>query len=247
MKNLLKSLHKRPINFYPAYRDIVGSLPATIYLSQLMYWFSKKDKIFKTDKEIMKETTLTENELRSAKKILKKLKFLSITREGNPSKTYYEINWEIFVIVMNTGCEKEKTNSLNPQVPYSEINDTNSLNPQVPTCENHETIKINLLTETTTETTTYNPIVPLDILTFYKTNISSKGDKVKEMKSYTAIGLQANKLNEIFIGLKNYKLSLDAEKTDEKYFKSLNNFIEDKVYMDFLQEPKKSNGFEDWK
>ena len=93
-KATLQSLHGRPIAYYPIYRKITGSTTAGILLSQLMDWFSTKDKICKTNIEIMEETSLTENEVRSAKKKIKALPFISITLEGIPAKTFYEINWD---------------------------------------------------------------------------------------------------------------------------------------------------------
>lgn len=94
MKHILKQLNQKPIAYYPVYREITGSTTAGILLSQLMYWFSKKDKIFKTDKEIQEETLLSEKELRNAKKLIKNLDFITVSREGLPAKTFYEIDWE---------------------------------------------------------------------------------------------------------------------------------------------------------
>ena len=94
MKNLLKELNQRPIAYYPIYRKITGSTTAGILLSQLMYWLSKSDKIHKTDAQIMEETLLTKKELEGAKRAIKKLAFIEVTREGVPAKTYYEIDWE---------------------------------------------------------------------------------------------------------------------------------------------------------
>ena len=94
MKNVLKILNQKPIAYYPVYRQITGSTTAGILLSQLMYWFSKKDKFYKTDTEIREETFLTEKELKNAKSKLKKLSFITISREGIPAKTYYQIDWK---------------------------------------------------------------------------------------------------------------------------------------------------------
>lgn len=94
MKDILKKLNQKPIAYYPIYRQITGSTTGGILLSQLMYWFSKKDKIFKTDNEIMEETFLTKKELENAKKLIKNLDFITVSREGLPAITYYEINWE---------------------------------------------------------------------------------------------------------------------------------------------------------
>lgn len=94
MKDILKKLNQKPIAYYPIYRQITGSTTGGILLSQLMYWFSKKDKIFKTDNEIMEETYLSKKELENAKKLIKNLDFITVSREGLPAITYYEINWE---------------------------------------------------------------------------------------------------------------------------------------------------------
>ena len=94
MKDILKKLNEKPIAYYPIYRKITGSTTGGILLSQLMYWFSKKDKIFKTDADIMEETYLTKKELETAKNLIKKLDFITVSREGLLAKTYYEIHWE---------------------------------------------------------------------------------------------------------------------------------------------------------
>ncbi len=137
MSNTLKLLNQKPIAYYPLYRQLTGSTTGGILLSQLMYWFSKKDKIFKTDKEIMSETLLTENELRTAKKRIKNLNFITVTREGIPGKTYYKIDWEIYETCL---VKFTSTDKLNSQAQISEIHETNKNN--------------NFNTETTTETTT---------------------------------------------------------------------------------------------
>ncbi|HKM18661.1 MAG TPA: hypothetical protein VJY14_01200 [Aliarcobacter sp.] len=97
MKDILKRFNEKPIAYYPIYRKITGSTTGGILLSQLMYWFSKKDKIFKTDSEIMEETYLTKKELETAKKLIKQLDFITVSLEGLPAKTYYEINWEMML------------------------------------------------------------------------------------------------------------------------------------------------------
>ena len=97
----LKMLNERPIAYYPIYRQITGSTTAGLLLSQLMYWFSKKDKFFKTDDDIRSETLLTEKELKTAKQKIKKIPFIKVTREGLPAKTYYAIDWDLYAEFMN--------------------------------------------------------------------------------------------------------------------------------------------------
>lgn len=107
--SILKELNQRPIAYYPLYAKLTGSTTAGILLSQLMYWFSKRDKIFKTDIEILEETMLTVDELRGAKLKLKDVSFIKITREGVPARTFYQINWQEYEkALLFFSKEKEK-------------------------------------------------------------------------------------------------------------------------------------------
>jgi len=133
MKELLKGLNQRPIAYYPIYRELTGSTTAALLLSQLMYWFSKKDKFNKTDADIMQETMLTEKELRNAKLKIKNLPFIKITREGIPAKTYYEISWETYQTCL---AQREVT-----------------VQPKGQNCDSQ---KGETITKTTTKTTTKN-------------------------------------------------------------------------------------------
>jgi hypothetical protein len=95
VERIMEQTKLKPIAYYKAFRDMTGSLTAGVLLSQLYYWSDKgKSKDFyKTDKEIMEETGITENELRSAKKKIKGLEFVKVTKRGIPCKTYYEIDY----------------------------------------------------------------------------------------------------------------------------------------------------------
>lgn len=89
---VFKQLNRRPIAFHPVYKDLTGSTVAGILLSQLMYWhFQVERRFYKTDEEIMKETSLTEREIRTAKGILKGMDFIKIELSGIPARTHYEI------------------------------------------------------------------------------------------------------------------------------------------------------------
>lgn len=88
-------------------------------------------------------------------------------------------------------------------------------------------------------------IIPRDIVNLYYKNISTKQEKIKEQKSFTAMGLipSSHNLEMIYIGLENYSKVLPA---DEKYIKSLLNFIQNREYLDFqeakqIQVPKTNN------
>ena len=94
MNDILRSLSERPVAYYPIHAEIMGCVSGGVFLSQLMYWFSKKDKFYKTDADIREETKLSEWELRKAKTALKNTGFISVSVEGIPAKTWYKIDWQ---------------------------------------------------------------------------------------------------------------------------------------------------------
>jgi len=85
---------QRPIAFYPCFVTLAGSMNAGVLLSQLFYWCGAVNgrKFYKRDAEIMDEIKLSEKELRTAKALLKKLPFLTITVEGMPAQTFYDFD-----------------------------------------------------------------------------------------------------------------------------------------------------------
>jgi len=99
IKELLLGLNQRPIAYYPIYRKITGSTTAGILLSQIMYWSSTMngEKFYKTDQEFMDETLLTEKEYRLAKNKIKSLPFIKIVLEGIPAKSYYYVDYDLYV------------------------------------------------------------------------------------------------------------------------------------------------------
>lgn len=145
----LKLLNSRPIAVYPVYIDITGSVTAGLLLSQVMYWFGANDstKYYKTDDELMSETKLSVNELRTAKIALKELPFLTITREGIPAKTFYEINWdkfEKFISSFTKGKELKSTNKSGKNNKSVRVKFTkqDKLKPQSQSSEIHKTLDV---------------------------------------------------------------------------------------------------------
>lgn len=94
MSNVLRALNQRPIAYYPIYKQITGSMSGAVLLSQIMYWFSKKDKFYKTNKDFRDELGLSEAEMKAAKKRVREMPFITVKRQGVPAKTYYTIDWE---------------------------------------------------------------------------------------------------------------------------------------------------------
>jgi hypothetical protein len=140
MKEILIKLNQRPIAVYPIYIKLTGSVTSGLLLSQIMYWYSAVNgrAFYKSDAEIMEETMLTANELRSAKLRLKSLSFMNMYLKGVPARTHYEIDADLLFSEINkiSLVKSTKLDKLNPLNSYSEINET--------------------ITESTTENTTKN-------------------------------------------------------------------------------------------
>jgi hypothetical protein len=140
MKEILIKLNQRPIAVYPIYIKLTGSVTSGLLLSQIMYWYSAVNgrAFYKSDAEIMEETMLTANELRSAKLRLKSLSFMKMYLKGVPARTHYEIDADLLFSKINKSSlvKSTKLDKLNPLNSYSEINET--------------------ITESTTENTTKN-------------------------------------------------------------------------------------------
>ncbi|CAD7288250.1 hypothetical protein [Campylobacter suis] len=111
----LRELNAKIIAFYPLYAKYTGSITAGLLLSQIIYCFSslKRNKIFKTDAELRNETMLSIDELKSAKRKLKECPFLTISVEGLPAKTFYEINWEKYYDTMVVFANEVERSTLN--------------------------------------------------------------------------------------------------------------------------------------
>ena len=100
VRKMMIELNQRPVSYYPIYRKLTGRLTAGVLLSQILfhwsYWAQHegRDKFHLTDAQLMEETGLTPDEFKLAKRALKALGFLKITREGVPARTYYEVDAE---------------------------------------------------------------------------------------------------------------------------------------------------------
>ena len=100
LRAVAKELHQRPIAFYPAYAKLSGSLAGGVLLSQIMYWWQGNGKFYKSDAELREECALTEREFKRAKAAVKNLPFVTVTLEGVPATTYYEIDVKAYAQVM---------------------------------------------------------------------------------------------------------------------------------------------------
>jgi len=142
---VLQALNQRPVAYMPAYRDLAGSIAGGVLLSQIMYWWAATGgrKFYKTDAELMAETGLSKKELETAKKRVKELNFISVSLEGMPARTYYDVDEEKLASALVELVSPNRGNKV-PQIGETCL----SLNGETD------------LTENTTETTTPPPLTP---------------------------------------------------------------------------------------
>ncbi len=144
-KRTLKALNQRPIAYYPIYGKIMESAAGGIFLSQILYWWSvvEGDEFYKTDAELMKETLLSEWEIRQSKKKAAEKGIIEVIRKGMPAKTYYKINY-------NNLLDKINSVQRNSHPSSEESTEQEARNPR----NKKRGIHGPNYTETTTETTT---------------------------------------------------------------------------------------------
>jgi len=92
----LESIGQKPIYVYPKFRTIMGTSYGGIILSYLMGELEKIIKISKTDNEILDKTGVTVSEIKAAKRKIKQISFLNVTKEGLPAKTFYQLKEKEF-------------------------------------------------------------------------------------------------------------------------------------------------------
>lgn len=91
---------RRPIAFHPVFIDVAGNASGGIFLSQLFYWADKgRDNdgwIFKSAEDWRRETRLTYEQQRNARKTLIDRGVIEEKRMGMPAQTYHRIVWPAF-------------------------------------------------------------------------------------------------------------------------------------------------------
>jgi uncharacterized phage protein (TIGR02220 family) len=119
-------LTDRPIAFHPCLVRICKSLAAGVLLSQLLYWSKvMSGKIFyKTSKELMAETGLTEMEMRGAKKRLKGLGFISTKLKRHPATTHYQIHCDQIIEAISSLGKLTELDGVNHPNKMGQINQT---------------------------------------------------------------------------------------------------------------------------
>lgn len=92
---LIQMFGARPVAYNPVLGEITNSATAGLFLSQLLYWWDKgkkKDWIFKSEKEMRKETNLKRTQQESAAQKWIELGVLEKKRAGIPATNHYKID-----------------------------------------------------------------------------------------------------------------------------------------------------------
>ena len=108
--NIIKAFTgQKPIVIYPIYLDLTGDYATAAALGQILYWHELMNgKFYKIDADFEKELHLTPKQFRRVKTLLKTLPFLTIKAEGNPAKTYYDVDYDALASTIQS-AQKEHT------------------------------------------------------------------------------------------------------------------------------------------
>lgn len=101
-----------PVAYYPSLNRITGSINATIFLCQLIYWTGKQQDpdgwIYKTQEDIESETGLGRRQQETARRHLVANGLLEEVREGMPARLFYRVNTEAIDAAWESGRAVEQ-------------------------------------------------------------------------------------------------------------------------------------------
>lgn len=96
--DILRSmLSDRIVAFHPMMARVLGGVNEALLFQQLSYWSDKgsnPDWIYKTQKDIEEELTLTRTQQENARRKLRSLGVIEETKRGVPAKLYYRVIWQ---------------------------------------------------------------------------------------------------------------------------------------------------------
>lgn len=89
----------RPVAYYPRLTGFLGSVKATLFLCQFLFWEGKQRNktyrwIYKTQNEIQHETGLSRKEQENARRQLKEKGYLEEKYEGIPRRLFFRMQLE---------------------------------------------------------------------------------------------------------------------------------------------------------
>ena len=121
-------LSDRPIAFHPMLARVLGGINEALLFQQLAYWSDKgqdPEWIYKTQKELEAETTLTRTQQENARKTLRRLGVVQEQKRGLPAKLYYRVDWpSVFALL-----EAATKDAGNPQPRMRELGSQGSDEP----------------------------------------------------------------------------------------------------------------------
>lgn len=108
-----------PVVFYPRIAHAFADEKVGMFLSYFLYWEGKqKDPdgwIFKTAKEIQRDTGLTRHAQEHARKKLVQLNVMEEEKRGVPGKMHFRFNWDMFNKILVNYVENNETVNIAPK------------------------------------------------------------------------------------------------------------------------------------
>lgn len=126
----------RPVAYFPKLRHITGSVNATLFLCQLIYWegkqASKTGWIYKTHSEMEEETGLSRREQETARRKLKDLGLIEERLAGVPQRLHYRLDKKKINDAWDTFVQSENEQPLKTTISQDEecMHETNKQNTQ---------------------------------------------------------------------------------------------------------------------
>lgn len=105
-------LSDRPIAFHPMLARLFGGINEALLFQQLAYWSDKgsdPEWIYKTQKDLEEETTLTRTQQETARAKLRKLGVIEEQKRGLPAKLYFRVQWENVFALLNSQVRGKPT------------------------------------------------------------------------------------------------------------------------------------------
>lgn len=149
-----------PIVVHSGITQMLGSMTASALLSHIMYWSDKTDNplgFYRTLDELKAETSLSDNELRTARKLLVKLGLVTETHKRLEHRLYFKFNAQVFDKLFGehlASCENPHLASCEIHNPPPVKSTTGEmLNPQFGSSEIHSSLYTKITTKNTTKIT----------------------------------------------------------------------------------------------
>ena len=111
-KQLSRFLGAKTIAYNTLLSEVLGSITASIFLNQLLYWYWQGNDpqwIYKTVLDFQKETGLTKDQQLTAQKLLVAFGIIEVKLKGVPPKRHFKINTNRLHEVCNEFLTSQKS------------------------------------------------------------------------------------------------------------------------------------------